>query len=479
MGKDRNGTFHPGKGKPSGANKEEGLGAQATPPERMDEYEEITDKYTDGPDELSDNVHVLHPNRNTSKANTSRGYGTRTSGKPDHEKEQEDNVRNRFPAAQVEASPPEELPGVFTKEAFNHLAAISGEYCVSVYIPTHEYGAAVNDLSDAVLFKNKLQDAQKILQEKGLKQPETDKLLGPGYTLMYDDDFWRSQSAGLAMFFAPGFSGYVKMSVSPPEQLVVNTSFQLSPLVQVMPATEDFYALVISKHTARLFKADATGMNTVPVTGLPDSTATNLPVEPDTTNGDTNYQGIGGASDTNITAYLKAIDDILFREVLHDQHIPLLMAGAEELITVYRSVSRYTYVYPEALTGNHEYDDTPALYKQARTVLQPYFNQELQKVKDRYANQSATGRTSSIIADIVPAAYYGQIDTLFVANNTQAWGAFDEMKNELHVDDSMTGNNEDLLNMAVIKTIANGGQVFLLEKDEMPAESPVAALMRY
>ena len=44
MGKDRDGTFHPGKGKPSGANKEEGLGAQATPPEKMNEYNEMTEK---------------------------------------------------------------------------------------------------------------------------------------------------------------------------------------------------------------------------------------------------------------------------------------------------------------------------------------------------------------------------------------------------------------------------------------------------
>ena len=31
MGKDANGVFHPGKGKPSGVNKEEGLGLQNTP----------------------------------------------------------------------------------------------------------------------------------------------------------------------------------------------------------------------------------------------------------------------------------------------------------------------------------------------------------------------------------------------------------------------------------------------------------------
>jgi hypothetical protein len=66
-GKDANGAFHPGKGKPSGANKEEGLGLQATPLDEMDEYKEVSDKYTVSADKIDPSVHVRHVNRNTSK----------------------------------------------------------------------------------------------------------------------------------------------------------------------------------------------------------------------------------------------------------------------------------------------------------------------------------------------------------------------------------------------------------------------------
>jgi hypothetical protein len=67
MGKDQNGRFQPGKGKPSGANKEEGLGLQATAPEKMEKYIDLSNKYTSGDDELAPSVPVRHPNRNTSK----------------------------------------------------------------------------------------------------------------------------------------------------------------------------------------------------------------------------------------------------------------------------------------------------------------------------------------------------------------------------------------------------------------------------
>src|SRR4028119_2307527 len=67
MGKDQSGTYHPGKGKPSGVNKEEGLGIHPTPPEDMDQYLELTEKYTIGEDELDPAIPIRHPNRNTSK----------------------------------------------------------------------------------------------------------------------------------------------------------------------------------------------------------------------------------------------------------------------------------------------------------------------------------------------------------------------------------------------------------------------------
>ncbi|MEO6546856.1 MAG: hypothetical protein ABIN94_02615 [Ferruginibacter sp.] len=51
FGNDDNGVFHTGKGKPLGVDKEEGLGYQSTPPEKMDEYFELTQKCTVGGDD--------------------------------------------------------------------------------------------------------------------------------------------------------------------------------------------------------------------------------------------------------------------------------------------------------------------------------------------------------------------------------------------------------------------------------------------
>ncbi|HEX8331571.1 MAG TPA: hypothetical protein VF622_03060, partial [Segetibacter sp.] len=94
-------------------------------------------------------------------------------------------------------------------------------------------------------------------------------------------------------------------------------------------------------------------------------------------------------------------------------------------------------------------------------------------------NKSATELTSSVIDDVIPATYYGRVSHLFVAKGEHVWGTFDEMTNEIKIHENAEGESEDLIDNAVVKTLATGGEVFLLEKEQMPAESPVAALMRY
>ena len=45
-----------------------GLGLQPTTPDEMDEYKEISEKYTDSENKIDPSVHVGHVNRNTSKS---------------------------------------------------------------------------------------------------------------------------------------------------------------------------------------------------------------------------------------------------------------------------------------------------------------------------------------------------------------------------------------------------------------------------
>jgi len=488
MGKDENGVFHPGKVKPSGVNKEEsGSGIQATPPEKMDEYLEVTEKYFINDDELEPSVPVRHPNRNTSKGEDRyKGENKEETNKSNNETFTEDR-------APVVA---EQLPGVLTKERFAELANYKGDCCISIFLGSHASGVEVNEHFDPINFKNQLQEVKRRLGDMGHDQGYVERLLEPGFDLVRNNDFWTELSPGLAVFIADGFFKYIKMPVVPTEELVIEPTFYVTPLIPIMSSSEYFYLLVISKQCAKLFKADAWGMQIVPVelpqsieevkrvSGLDATTyrssesgrrapAVSLPGSV--------HGGGGGNPDgkDNMLTYFEAVDDILWDTVLNKENAPLLLAGVEYGVQIYRGACDYHNVWPEALTGNRDRQETATLYQEAKQLMQPYFEQRVTKALELYMNNSANGKTSSIAADVIPATHYSQVSHLFVCKGEHIWGTFDEATNELQFHDTPNESGEDLIDNAVVKTLANGGEVFLLEKEKMPAESQLAAIMRF
>lgn len=67
MGKDKNGSFHPAKGRPTGSPKESAGLRNAFAVNDLDKDNELADKYMDAPDTPAANVHIRHVNRHTDK----------------------------------------------------------------------------------------------------------------------------------------------------------------------------------------------------------------------------------------------------------------------------------------------------------------------------------------------------------------------------------------------------------------------------
>lgn len=432
-----------------------------------------------GIDDSVSNVRVMHPNRkddDTQRETTGNARSRRLSNK----KSRSSNVQ------------PKELPGVVTMDVFAELANYKSALCVSLYISTHPYGVEVNERVDCIVFKNALQEVVNNLAEKGFDDVAIDKLVRPAYVLLQNERFWHYQSQGLAVFISDGFFRYLRLPVAPHHTLLIKHSFYLSPLMPIVTSKDYFYLLVISKKQASLYKADSFGIEHLPMRELPYGMYDAVRMERKNNHklwreGDgrtsmANFHGIGaGRPDekTNIATYLEEVDDTLWKEILHKESVPLLLAGVDYLLPIYRSVTDYKYVWDDELTGNFDEEDIRSLYQQATDKMEPYFKVRLNKAIESYGTQSATSLTSSLAENVIPAAHYGRVANLFIRNGANIWGRFDEISNVLTIHDQKQPEDECLLDRAAIRTLLTGGEVFLLDKEQMPANSPIAALMRY
>jgi len=490
MAKDRSGKFHPVKGKPSGAGKEEGLGLrESITPEELEQDLKMTDKYTKGPDKLEESVHMLHPNRNTSKKEEQRKLVSEQQEGAGNKSMQQTFTQH---ATDVQI---EEISTPVSKERLQQLSAFEAPVCISIYIPTHQSNWEATERYDVIAFKNHLQDAMKTLREQGLDELELERILEPGFEVLRDDSFWKELDGGLAFFIADGFFSYIKLPATVEEKMTIGHRFLLSPLLLFQERlVRHFFILVISKKQAKLFRADQWQITAIEVPELPRGVEDVIHFEEKDDQqlfrtggrggtGGANFHGIGsGKPDEkeNLAIYFHEVDETLRKEVLNTETAPLLLAGIDYMMALYSQTAKYKHVWPETLNGSHEFENVTEMYKQAMPIMKAYFEEPKITALERFGNKSGTSLTSTDVTEIIPAAFYGRVDTLFVQQGASIHGTFDEANNQLQLADNTNDKaQEDLLDKVVMQTALKEGDVIILDKNEMPEQATLAAIMRY
>lgn len=386
--------------------------------------------------------------------------------------------------------------GVLSKEDITEITGFEAETCVSIYIPAHSSGVEVNEKHDALLLKNNLQQARRILTEKGKSQATIEKILKEGMSLVDNREFWNTQSNGLAVLLAEDFSKVIKTPIPLKEELYINSSFNILPLLPLFTEDSYFYLLLLSKKDAKIFRGDAYGMELLEIEGLPNGMDDVIHFE-EKDNQQTmrragagagrgaisgaNFHGHGpGLADETewVIQYLKEVNQTLWVELLSHESAPLILAGTEQILGLYRQISKYSIV-EESLSGNFDHEDKNSVYQKVRDIAAPFFKENARKALKTYYDNSATELTTSIPEDVIPASFYSQISDLFIVKDTHIWGTFDEASNELVIHDEQQEGDTCLINKAALKTLKNGGAVHVFEQDKMPADSKVAAFMRF
>ena len=140
-----------------------------------------------------------------------------------------------------------------SKEDLKALGSAEHELTVSIYLPTHEAGAATRE--NHIRFKNRLQEAGELLVAQGYDAPSAEAFLEEAQRLVNDDPFWQAQRRGLAVFITEaGLTNY-PLPFPPDELTVVSERPHLKPLLPLLTDDGHFYVLAMSLQHVRLLGA--------------------------------------------------------------------------------------------------------------------------------------------------------------------------------------------------------------------------------
>lgn len=381
---------------------------------------------------------------------------------------------------------------LLSKEELRKLTEKPGGWCVSIYMPTHK--ASPETKQDPIRFKNLLREAEQRLKEGGLRSPEAKKLLSWGKALIKDGLFWQYQADGLAMFLSSDLFYHYRLPLRFDELVVVTDRFHIKPLLPMLGQENRFYILALSQNEIRLFQCTRYSVKEMNVENAPRSLGEALQYDEfekqlqfhtraPSAGGEraAMFHGHGvGKEDAkdNVLRFFQQLDQGL-HTLLGKENAPLVLAGVDYLFPIYREANHYPHLTENGIVGNPEGSKGEELREQGWKIVEPYFLKAREEAFSRYRQFAGNERASKSVKDIVPAAIDGRIDTLFVALGIQQWGVFDAHTHTVHFHPEAEPGDEDLLDLAAVHTYLNGGTVYPLKQEEMPDETPLAALFRY
>ena len=357
---------------------------------------------------------------------------------------------------------------------------------LSLYVPLVTAADGTEQLRLSV--KNLLADARRQLGQWPVV--DHDALL-QGLTVD-DGQWWPHTARGWAHFAARNGVSETYFLPYPVEPRVdVGAQFAIRDLIAAVQEHERFHLLSISQNHVQLYHGDRFSLAPHDTAIEPASLATaraNFEHDNALTRhgggppGPTGrpFEGVHGqGSDhkaTELAEYFHAVDRAVCDIIGPDSKVPLLLAMDAPLAPIYRSVSHYESLVSTPVAGNHDHCSLEELHRHAWPYVAPLFEADRTARIFRYREHVGTHLAAASLSDILVATAMGRVDTLFVTTERPVWGRFDPVNMAVSIDSEYHAGDEDLINRAIVQTIAHGGTAYSRANLDAPA---LAALYRY
>jgi hypothetical protein len=384
---------------------------------------------------------------------------------------------------------------MFLRHDLDKLLSYNKSPAISVYLPTHPAGREVRQ--DAIRLRNLLPAAAARLAACGWRRPGIDALLQPARQLLDDEEFWRYQQQGLAVFIGPSFYRVHKLPIVVPEELAIADHFCVKPLLPLIDAAGSFWLLALSASRTRLYQGSRWAFAEVAGLDLSQGISEIW--------GETEYEEAHKASPTgrflrasgrvaNPQAFgetpgelhkaqlIELLHRIIARvePVIKRQPAPVILAAEPKIQGHFRELAKWKELLPNGVLEFPDAMPEPDLHRKAWQIFIPLEDQAraeaLDRLKSLLGNRS---KATTEAEEIVKAARYGRVERLFLSDGQPLWGIFDESEDRVVAHREPAEGDDDLLDYAVLMTLRQGGDVMLVDRAQLLPPGPAAAILRY
>lgn len=359
-----------------------------------------------------------------------------------------------------------------TRSEIEALAAMTGDWYVSIYTPT-ESDAADPD-------KNRIAFWDQVRRALGtVTDSEARAALEEEFDVHIDDaEFWRYQSRTLVTLATPTRIRTYRLPNELNASETVGDRFYLKRLLRAVTFPQSAFVLALAEGSVRLVEVTADKpAYTVRIPGLPTSAA--------------DHAGKAGLGDRapkrrvqgeegrkmRVRQYARAIDTEL-RDFLAGRHVPLILAATEPIDALFRSVNSYDNLLEESIAGNPEHTSDQELAERSREILDRHYALHLAELVELLNQRRSEGRAATDISDLARAATAGAVDTLLVDMDASVPGTIAADGAVTFAEPTAT-EAPGILDEISRRVLLAGGRVLAVRTADLPADAQIAGILRY
>ena len=357
------------------------------------------------------------------------------------------------------------------------LALQRSDACVSIFLPTTPVTLETD--ASRIQLKNLVKNAIDQLEQTNVDKRRIAALAEELWDLIDDDDFWRYQAHGLAIYATPDNLRTFRLPNALEPIVEVSDRCHLKPLLRSTTFCNSCYVLALAEGGVRLVEVSPDlPATTIAVPGLPKDAASAVGKA---STGDRSHSGrLVGSEGQKVLLrqYVRKVNAAL-RDLLAGSEVPLVLASTESLDAIYRSVNSYPNLVSASLTGNPERLTDAELAAQARVLLDALYATQVAEWVELYTQRGNEGRASTDIAQIARAAHFGAVQSLLVDMDQVVHGLVDEADGSVTFADAPCANTYGVVDEIARRVLLSGGEVLSIRQADIPDGKPLAAIMRF
>ena len=170
--------------------------------------------------------------------------------------------------------------------------------------------------------------------------------------------------------------------------------------------------------------------------------------------------------------------DLALQSVLVGQARPLILAAAEPLASMFRSINRYPRLADEGISGSPNRLTDAQIEDAALPVLDHLYTRELKAVTALY-DELKPRRATTDVSYAAHAATAGAIDQLLVDLNSVIPGLVSDIDGSVVYAASDDAETYSVVDEVARRALCTGARVLGARREELPDRAPLVAILRY